>query len=467
MWSIWAVAIVVIVALLLRWLRSPLTALPGPLITNFTSIWIKYHELSANRRLYIHELHKKYGPVVRLSPNEVSFTSLEAVKEIYASGGSGYDRTELYNLFAQFGEKTMFSTLGKKDHSQRKRCFADRYSLTNIMRKDSIASIQKNAIEFIRKCMETSGTSVDVYVLLHCYALDCVTHFMFSPGGTHSLTSVKDFELMEELTYHNSLQRLERYFPKFLLPRLSPKSDQYVLDKVEEGPSADEYSLVRRLLSKDNGLRNIQVAAECKDHMAAGIDTTGDGLCFLMWELSQPHNSHIQERLHLEVSGAFADTTLEDLPYLDAVVKEALRLAPPIPMSFPRYVPKGGCMIDGYHIPEGTIVSCQPYSVHRLNEKVFPRPDTFFPERWLNPDGASERNRLFFAFSTGARGCTGKNLALVEMKILLREVYSRFKTEVAPDMHGSMDIDDQIISARPKDQTCKLIFTPYEGKVGI
>lgn len=105
MWSIWAVAIVVIVALLLRWLRSPLTALPGPLITNFTSIWIKYHELSANRRLYIHELHKKYGPVVRLSPNEVSFTSLEAVKEIYASGGSGYDRTELYNLFAQFGEK--------------------------------------------------------------------------------------------------------------------------------------------------------------------------------------------------------------------------------------------------------------------------------------------------------------------------------------------------------------------------
>lgn len=59
------------------------------------------------------------------------------------------------------------------------------------------------------------------------------------------------------------------------------------------------------------------------------------------------------------------------------------------------------------------------------------------------------------------------SLALVEMKILLREVYSRFKTEIAPDMHGSMDIDDQIISARPKDQTCKLIFTPYEGKVGI
>lgn len=50
------------------------------------------------------------------------------------------------------------------------------------------------------------------------------------------------------------------------------------------------------------------------------------------------------------------------------------------------------------------------------------------------------------------------SLALVEMKILLREVYSRFTTTVAPDMNGSMKLDDQIISARPKGQTCKLIF---------
>ena len=42
--------------------------------------------------------------------------------------------------------------------------------------------------------------------LLHCYALDCVTHFMFSPGGLKSLDNAKDFEIMHELTYHQSLQ---------------------------------------------------------------------------------------------------------------------------------------------------------------------------------------------------------------------------------------------------------------------
>ena len=55
------------------------------------------------------------------------------------------------------------------------------------------------------------------------------------------------------------------------------------------------------------------------------------------------------------------------------------------------------------------------------------------------------------------------SLALVEMKTLLREVYSRFSTTVAPDMNGSMDVDDQIISSRPLGQTCKLVFTPLES----
>lgn len=50
---------------------------------------------------------------MRLGPNEVSFTSLEAMKEIYTSGGSGYDKTEFYTLFKQFDTRTMFSTLDK------------------------------------------------------------------------------------------------------------------------------------------------------------------------------------------------------------------------------------------------------------------------------------------------------------------------------------------------------------------
>jgi hypothetical protein len=88
-----------------RAIFAPLSKLPGPWHSLFTDVYLMYKEFTAQRRIYIHELHKKFGPVVRLGPNEVSFTSLEALKEIYQSGGSGYDKTEFYTLFTQFGTR--------------------------------------------------------------------------------------------------------------------------------------------------------------------------------------------------------------------------------------------------------------------------------------------------------------------------------------------------------------------------
>lgn len=168
------------------------------------------------------------------------------------------------------------------------------------------------------------------------------------------------------------------------------------------------YTLLEKLKRKESNLESMQAAAECKDHMAAGIDTTGDGLCFLLWELSQPQNLHFQQKLREELLSAPSDAPLDSLIYLDAVIKEALRCSPPIPMSLPRYVPEGGRTIDGYFIPAHAIVSVQPYTVHRAHEDVFPDPDRFLPDRWLGDEGAVERNRYFFAFATGGRGCTGR-----------------------------------------------------------
>lgn len=143
------------------------------------------------------------------------------------------------------------------------------------------------------------------------------------------------------------------------------------------------------------------------DHLAAGIDTTGDALCFLMHHLSQPSSQSIQESLISELQSN-PNNSLDELPYLDAVIKESLRCFPPIPMSQPRYVPSSGRIIDGYVIPAGTIVSCQAWSVHRLNEDIFPDGEVFRPERWLATEKVVDMNRVFFAFGAGGRGCIGR-----------------------------------------------------------
>jgi cytochrome P450 len=167
------------------------------------------------------------------------------------------------------------------------------------------------------------------------------------------------------------------------------------------------FTLLNRLQGPTYNLDSLDIAAECLDHMAAGIDTTGDALCFLMWELSQPGSIHHQRKLQQELL-ANPEESFDKLPYLDAVVNEGLRCFPAIPMSLPRYVPPGGRTIDGFFLPGETTVSCQAYSVHKLDAAVFPDPETFQPERWLAPKGDAERKRLFFAFANGGRGCVGK-----------------------------------------------------------
>ncbi|KAK3375051.1 cytochrome P450 [Podospora didyma] len=455
-----------------RALLSPLNKIPGPRHARFTSLVLVWHEFRAGRTAYIHRLHQRYGPAVRVGPNEVVFASAAAVKEIYCSGGSGYDKTPFYDIFKVYGRRTMFTTLNKDDHAKKKRVLADRYANTNVVRQPSLDGIAQRATNFVKRCFGSVGGSLDLYIYLHSYAFDCVTHHLFHPHGTDSLNSQHDEEIMREVTFDDSLQNrlvgyysptLHKMFGKILYwfakPRETPLADGFVLGTSAKTDAAS-FTLLNRLQEPGSKHDSLDIAAECLDHMAAGIDTTGDALCFLMWELSQPASFQYQTKLREELL-ANPGAPFDKLPYLDAVVMEGLRCFPPIPMSLPRYVPRGGRVIDGYSVPEGTIVSCQAYSVQKTDHNVFPNPDDFSPDRWLEPTGDAERKRLFFAFANGGRGCVGKHLALAEMKLLLQAVYSKFTTRPDDKMTAeSMEMSDQLISSRPRGQRCLLRFDP-------
>ncbi|KAI0738891.1 cytochrome P450 [Daedaleopsis nitida] len=458
------------------WL-APLARLPGPTICALTRLPLMYHEFNGNRRRFIHALHLKYGPVVRVAPDEISFATREAVKEIYTSGGSGYDKHTFYVLFRAFDRTNMFSTIERGEHADKKKRFSERYSKTHIMSPDVASVVQEHATAFVTRISENLGTSQDVFALLHCFALDGITNHLFYPRGLHSLSNDEDYKLMKELTY--TPPRVTRAYLRHYFPRLAkltapnPRSrslvEPYVLDNVRSWPVAS-HTVLSKLRTALSGTADPSppapdstlAASECMDHLVAGIDTTGDGLCFLLHHLSRPTPAarRVQSRLLAELAQRPVGTphAVDALPYLDAVVKEGLRVFSPIPMSFPRVVPRGGGTVDGVRLPGGTVVSCQPYTLHRLDEGVFPDPEEFVPERWLEPEGATERNQLFFAFAAGGRGCIGKHLALLEMKLLLKEVYSNFRTRIAPDMDADMTQDDQTISSRPKGLKCLIVF---------
>ncbi|KAG5764694.1 hypothetical protein H9Q72_007246 [Fusarium xylarioides] len=484
-----AVASAVCAAFLLLWLRQvkfgSMRKIPGPWYLKLTTLFVKYHELNGSQSLWVHRLHLRYGPVVQIASNEISFASYTSSKQIYSNGNKDFRKTELYHgfvllalvLVTKWNAKiwpysNLFTALDPEKHSEIRRQLADRYSNSTVLKSKIMEAIAERAQTFVDVCTQTN--SADLYLLLHAYALDCVTAMVFYPLGTSSLAGEKDREMVRLLSYSNSRYSfflnhyspfLNKIFALFAPASLNSEKGgtmirDYVYSQLTQGGQAD-FTLAARLHSLHNFPIDLAVS-ECLDHIGAGIETTGDTLCWLFWALSQPEHQDRVAKLHDELVNASPDQGLESLPYLGAVVQEALRLWAPGTIVLPRYVPDEGRHIDGYFIPGHTIVGCTSYSMHRIDKSVWPDADDFAPERWLDADGNTDRQRNFFAFGLGARTCIGKHLAMAEMRVVLNAVYTKYRTKPAHDMTASMEMDDQVLTSRPKGMRCKVEFVPWD-----
>ncbi|EPE10851.1 benzoate 4-monooxygenase cytochrome p450 [Ophiostoma piceae UAMH 11346] len=228
-------------------------------------------------------------------------------------------------------------------------------------------------------------------------------------------------------------------------------------------------------------VQGLGLASELADHFLAGIDTTSDASMFAIWALSRPENAAYQQRLVKEVTetidaipealdshGNPTSEASDRLPFLDAVLRETLRLYAPLPASEPRTMPNKDVMVDGFQIPAGTVVSMDPYTLHR-NQDVFPQPLVFRPERWLGESPALgdpvEMKRWFWAFSSGARMCIGMHLAMAEMTMLLSAIYRTYDTrlnkkqgDASPGITSRFEVFSDDTSPRVLDHQCWIDF---------
>lgn len=190
----------------------------------------------------------------------------------------------------------------------------------------------------------------------------------------------------------------------------------------------------------------------------AGSETTAISLSSVFYYLLK--NPSCMEKLQNELDhrgeeGYFADnetglvtfTESQDLPYLDACIKEAFRLHPAPGLPLERIVPPQGAEIAGHSIKGGTIVGCSAWVIHRRPEIFGEDVEAFNPDRWLideSKDKGEEEKRLkemggaMLQFGMGARTCIGKNISLLEIYKLVPSVLRRFEvsfSEVLNDVH--------------------------------
>jgi hypothetical protein len=156
--------------------------IPGPIIFALTKWRLSWEDWKGTRTRTIHRLHGEYGPVVRIGPNEVSFNSVTALRQIYASA-SGFGRGDFYRMFDVYGRQHLFTFYSATAHSKRKRILSQLYSKSAILKGPVAASIQSRVRQYLRLIESDPQQAGQLVQSLHYYALDNITWMVYGENG--------------------------------------------------------------------------------------------------------------------------------------------------------------------------------------------------------------------------------------------------------------------------------------------
>jgi cytochrome P450 len=177
---------------------------------------------------------------------------------------------------------------------------------------------------------------------------------------------------------------------------------------------------------------------------AAGHETSSNALTWTLFLLSQ----HLQitealvQELRSVLNGAAPTVEhLNELPMLERVIKESMRMLPPVP--FNHRIVAVDTKLGGYHIPAGTELLMSIYHTHHMAE-LFPEPERFNPDRWLTIDPSPFE---YNPFSAGPRMCIGATFAMMEIKIVLAMLLQRYGLDLVSGTRVEPNIG---ITMRPK-----------------
>ena len=429
---------------------SPLSKIPlaHPLCA-ISSKWFAYQRRKERELVTLYAAHQKHGQIVRLGPNEVSVASREGLRQIYTAGlekDSWYvDTGSFYN----YGTQNLVSMLDHKTHSTQKRMIASLYANSYIQHSSDVDQLSRRIVfdRLLPLFVDSArkGEVLNVVDLFQWVGADFMTAYLF--GSSNSTDFLKDkegraryFDEWKQLRDADTLGKkdvMERVNMNMCKAVIAAQSDGEQRDGTEPIVFMRLYSQMSEVakgagtgLSKEEVLR--RCASEMMDHIIAAHETTGTTLTYVLYRLSLDPALQMQLRSELltlepavtlpesetESTGLPQVSAIDNLPLLNAVLYETLRVHAAAPCRQPRIVPPGGIMLHGHHIPAGTTVSCNPYTLHR-QEDVFPQPFEWMPQRWMpSPDSEKgnasleEMKRWFWAFGSGGRMCIGSNFAV-------------------------------------------------------
>ncbi|KAL8940525.1 MAG: hypothetical protein Q9216_002775 [Gyalolechia sp. 2 TL-2023] len=425
----------------------PLSKYPGPRFAAATQIPIAYNSWNGNLSHWLLALHERYdSDVVRMSPDELSFISPSAWKDLYASRQSGTNPFAKSSLV--LGGIQNILTANDADHARMRRLLSHAFSDKALREQEPLLQVHvNNLIDGLKRQCEGTGGKADLTDWLNWTTFDIIGDLAFG----------ESFNCLKETTYRTWVRLLMdnlkavvltsviMRFPPFdkLAAMLLPKEiaqariDHYTMSREKvnrrlDNPTSrpDFISYITRHNGTKAGMSREEIQLNAGVFIVAGSETTATVLCGAIWELL--HNPTQLARLQTEIRSTFSRADeiklqrTDKLTLLSAVIMESFRIYPPGLAGQARDAPPSGDFVSGYWVPPKTRVHLNQYAAY-LSQRNFSSPSTFAPSRWLrDTQYANDKLDVVQPYSVGARNCIGKNLANGEIALVLTRLLWEF-----------------------------------------
>ncbi|KAB5554850.1 pisatin demethylase [Coniochaeta sp. 2T2.1] len=452
-----ASVVVLLLYLLLSSIRQyyRLSHIPGPPGAGFSKWWLIGRITSGRTHLDYYEVCEEYGPIARVGPNDLVTSDPDLMKRM-SNVRSDYRRSDWYNSMRFNPSKDNVVSMRDDDEHNRLRAkLAAGYSGREI--DDLEAKIDRHIlslVDLLKTGYVAKNKAFDFGRKCQYLTLDILSDIAYSdPFGflesdsdrfDYIKTIEENFPTIIVVTVLPWIITMMR-FPLFkMVPGLLPtEKDRLGLGKVmgitkkvaaeRYGPNKKEK---RDMLGSfvNHGLTEEEAESETLIQVIAGSDTTAGAIRGTMLFIMT--NPHVVNTLRREItshaipsSRVITNAEALSMPYLQAVIKEGLRIFPPITGLMSKQVPPQGDTFKGIWLPGGTKIGNCTWGVLRRKDVWGEDSDTFRPERWLEAEGERLREMesvVELVFGFGKYQCLGRNIAFLELNKVFVELVRRF-----------------------------------------
>jgi cytochrome P450 len=429
----------------------PESDIPGPPPVPFVGWRGNALRFFNNPVAHMSELHRRFGRVVRLvqgGNKPLFFRSERSGVSTYFAFGPQCTRQILTDLetfqtrrppgpdnpsYDRLSTNMFFINGGR--HRQQRRLFMPAFT------RDSLKAYHDDIVRYTEHMLDRwrDGERLDLDHEMHALALNIASKTFYGIDATEKDQSLA--QMMSEMifTLFSPATMIPVNLPgtpyRKLIRRMEAIERELRAEierKRAEGAGGDDLlsMMVRAHDENPTQLTEDEMIGQAFTMFFAGHDTASKALTWTLFLLAQ-HPDALAElvaELDQRLGGRPPEyEELYDLPVLDRMIRESLRLLTPA-VAFTREVTRD-TVLGGYRIPQGSEVIYSPYIIH-VDPEIYPRAKQFRPERWLEIKPSSYE---YLPFGVGSRTCLGASFGGMQLRLIISMILQRFRIKVAPD----------------------------------